>query len=60
MIFCKHKWKHWKDFNFDEELSKFHGVTIPGYTADDLAKRGIITVVQCEKCGKFKHIKTIL
>lgn len=59
-MFCNHRYKTIKSERFDEELSKFNGVRMDGFTARSLAERGVITISECEKCGKVKHIKTVL
>lgn len=59
-IFHKHDWEILDTYKFDEELSKFRGVSMDGFTAKELATRGVITVVKCKRCNKIKHIKTIL
>jgi len=58
-MMCKHKWKIIETYKFEEELSKFWGARMDGFTAGRLAKRGIITVIQCEKCTNIKHEKTV-
>jgi hypothetical protein len=58
-MFHIHKWNTLETFKFDNELNKFSGCRMDGFTAGDLAKRGIITVCQCEKCNKIKHIRTV-
>ena len=60
-MFCKHKWKVISSTKFENELTKFigSGCRLNGFTASDLTKRGVITVVQCEKCTKVIHEKII-
>ena len=66
MIFHKCKWKMLESYKFDSELLKFldnnllKSIKMDGTTINNLAKRGVITVVQCVKCSKVNHIKTIL
>jgi len=59
-MFHKHEWIRLSEYKFENELQNFSGVRMDGSTARDLAQRGIITVVQCKKCSKIKHLKTIL
>jgi hypothetical protein len=59
-MFCKHKWKIIESYKFENELEKFRGARMDGFTARDLAKRGVITVLQCEKCTVTIHEKTVL
>ena len=59
-MFCKHKWIIIENHKIENELEKFRGVSMDGFLARRLATRGVITVVQCEKCTEVKHIKTIL
>lgn len=54
----KHNWEVVENYKFNEELSKFSGVSMSGFIADSLSKRGVITVMQCGKCSKIKHIKS--
>lgn len=56
----RHKWEVVSNHEFKNELINFKGVHMDGFTARDLAKRGIITVVKCThpNCGTVKHIKT--
>jgi len=58
-MFCKHKWRIIETYKFENELLKFQEVRMNGFMARDLAKRGIITVKQCEKCTMVIHDKTV-
>lgn len=58
-MFCRHKWNEVKTYEFKNQLTELRGCSMDGFTARDLAKRGVITVVKCEKCGKIEHIKTV-
>jgi len=59
-MFCNHKWKLLSTHKFESELDKFSEAKMMTSVAIELSKRGVISVVQCEKCGKIEHIKTIL
>jgi len=59
-MFHRHDWIILSEYKFKNELQDFSGVKMDSFTANKLAKRGLITVVKCNKCSKIKHIKTIL
>jgi hypothetical protein len=60
-MFHKHKWKIIETYKFGNELEKFigTGTSLNCFTTKELAKRGVITVLQCEKCTTVRHEKTV-
>lgn len=64
-MFCKHKWEIIESYKFENELKDFitgfkGSIDIDSETSQELAKRGLITIVKCSKCSKVKHKKTVL
>jgi len=59
-MFCNHKWKLLSTHTFDSELKNVTEARMQTSLMMELTKRGVITVSQCEKCGKIVHLKTIL
>jgi len=59
-MFCNHKWKSLSTHKFESELKNITEARMPSVIMTELSKRGVISVIQCEKCGKIEHIKTIL
>lgn len=57
----KHKWVEVDTQRFDALIEKGNYEEVHGtYLIGQLTKRGVITVMKCEKCGKIKHIRTEL
>ena len=59
-MFHTHKWKMLSTHKFQSQLGEFNEMRAISSTVKELSKRGVITVSQCEKCGKIEHLKTIL
>ena len=57
-MFCNNKYEEVKTYEFKSQFEQARPSQCNHYLAMELSRRGIISVVKCNKCGKIKHIKT--